>query len=941
MKKCYVLIIVLYSCINLFSQTYSIRGVIADESNKKVLEGANILLTHQLDSKSKGMVTDSRGRFYFDGIKSGKYTLKITYVGYSDYKKDIQIKDNHLDLSTIYLSSQGVRLGVVEVTANPTLIVLKHDTSEYNAGAYKTNRDALAQDLLTKMPGIVVQNGVIQAQGENVTQVLVDGKPFFGDPNMALQNLPAEVIDKIQIYDQLSDQSQFTGFDDGNTSKTLNIVTKMKDKPNIFGRFLGGYGDDGRYSAGGNINFFNDNQRISIISQINNINIQNFSTADLLGVMSGSGRSFNRPGGGGGSGLGGNSSGNTSNYGGGAGGAAGGTPSISNFLVNQSTGLTTTKAIGLNYSNKWGNKVDLTASYFFNYTSNDAESIDNRNYFFSNADAQSYNATNSALTNNTNNRFNVRLNYQIDSSNSILFTPTYSNQLNDGLSKVYGTSKSGIDTLNTSYNVFNSDLTAVNSSNNLLIRHKFETVGRTLSLLLNGTFTSNSGNNNLNAENVYYSNGETSDTTGQNSNLSEHGYSTSANLVYTEPINSLSLLQLDSKIYYSEDNSNQKTYNTLDQNNFLLDSLSNVYKKIYKSQNVGAGYRFREDEVSIALNLNYNIAQLENNQTFPNAGSMERSFYSVLPSFFLRYYVSRNNNLRISYTTTNNDPSITQLQNILNNSNTTQLTIGNPGLSQDYKQSLTLRYIQTNNEHSNAFFVFFNATAIQNYIGNKTIIAEKDTTFDNVALNPGTKLSIPENLNGYIKYSSYLTYGFPINLIKSNLNLNVNVNYSRIPGIIDNLDNYANSDTYVLGFVLGSNISDRVDFTLSTSNSYNHVTNSSTMGTNSNYYMQNSAFNFYWHFWAGFVFQNELTDQYNGDVSSPIRKNTLIWNMSMGVKFLKNDNGELRFTANDILNQNVSIQHNVTDTYTEDVRTNVLGRYFLLSFIYNVRVFNY
>jgi len=941
MKKCYVLIIVLYSCINLFSQTYSIRGVIADESNKKVLEGANILLTHQLDSKSKGMVTDSRGRFYFDGIKSGKYTLKITYVGYSDYKKDIQIKDNHLDLSTIYLSSQGVRLGVVEVTANPTLIVLKHDTSEYNAGAYKTNRDALAQDLLTKMPGIVVQNGVIQAQGENVTQVLVDGKPFFGDPNMALQNLPAEVIDKIQIYDQLSDQSQFTGFDDGNTSKTLNIVTKMKDKPNIFGRFLGGYGDDGRYSAGGNINFFNDNQRISIISQINNINIQNFSTADLLGVMSGSGRSFNRPGGGGGSGLGGNSSGNTSNYGGGAGGAAGGTPSISNFLVNQSTGLTTTKAIGLNYSNKWGNKVDLTASYFFNYTSNDAESIDSRNYFFSNADAQSYNATNSALTNNTNNRFNVRLNYQIDSSNSILFTPTYSNQLNDGLSKVYGTSKSGIDTLNTSYNVFNSDLTAVNSSNNLLIRHKFETVGRTLSLLLNGTFTSNSGNNNLNAENVYYSNGETSDTTGQNSNLSEHGYSTSANLVYTEPINSLSLLQLDSKIYYSEDNSNQKTYNTLDQNNFLLDSLSNVYKKIYKSQNVGAGYRFREDEVSIALNLNYNIAQLENNQTFPNAGSMERSFYSVLPSFFLRYYVSRNNNLRISYTTTNNDPSITQLQNILNNSNTTQLTIGNPGLSQDYKQSLTLRYIQTNNEHSNAFFVFFNATAIQNYIGNKTIIAEKDTTFDNVALNPGTKLSIPENLNGYIKYSSYLTYGFPINLIKSNLNLNVNVNYSRIPGIIDNLDNYANSGTYVLGFVLGSNISDRVDFTLSTSNSYNHVTNSSTMGTNSNYYMQNSAFNFYWHFWAGFVFQNELTDQYNGDVSSPIRKNTLIWNMSMGVKFLKNDNGELRFTANDILNQNVSIQHNVTDTYTEDVRTNVLGRYFLLSFIYNVRVFNY
>ena len=753
MTKSSILIIILFSYINLFPQTYSIKGIIEDVSNKKVLEGANILLIHQPDLKSAGVASDNKGRFYIDGIKPGKYILKITYVGYSDYQKDIQIKDNHLDYGILYLNPQGVKLGVVEVTANPTLIVLKHDTSEYNAGAYRTNRDALAQDLLTKMPGIVVQNGVVQAQGENVTQVLVDGKPFFGDPNTALQNLPAEVIDKIQVYDQLSDQSQFTGFDDGNTNKTINIVTKMKDKPNTFGRFSGGYGDDGRYTAGGNINFFNDNQRISIISQINNINVQNFSTADLLGVMSGSGRSFNRPGGGGGSGLGGNPGGNTSNYGG---GGMGGPPSISNFLVNQSTGLTTTKAIGLNYSNKWGDKVDLTGSYFYNYTSNDAESIDDRNYFLSAANEQNYNATNSAFTNNTNNRFNIRLNYQIDSSNSILFTPTYSNQLNDGLSKVSGTSESGDDTLNTSYNVYNSNLTAVNSSNNLLLRHKFETAGRTLSLLLNGTFTSNSGSNTLNAENIYYQNGETSDTANQISNLSEHGYSSSANLVYTEPINSLSLLQLNSKIYYSEDNSNQRTYNILDQSNNLLDSLSNVYKKIYKSQSVGAGYRFREDAVSFALNLNYNMAQLEDEQTYPALGMMQHTFNSVLPSFFLRYFVSRNNNLRISYTTTNDDPSITQLQNVLNNSNTTQLTIGNPGLSQDYKQSLTLRYIQTNTDHSNAFFVFFNATAIQNYIGNKTIIAFRDTTFDNIILNPGTKLSIPENLHGYIKFNSYL-----------------------------------------------------------------------------------------------------------------------------------------------------------------------------------------
>jgi hypothetical protein len=934
MKKSYILLFVLFSCIKLFPQTYSIRGVVADASTKKILESANIVLSHQPDSKVTGTTSDNRGRFYFDGIKPGKYILKITYVGYSDWQTNLQVQINHIDLNTIYLTPQGVKLGEVEVTADPTPIVLKNDTTEYNAGAFKTNKDALAQDLLAKMPGITVQNGKVQAQGEDVVKVLVDGKEFFGnDPSAALKNLPAEVVEKIQVYDQQSDQSQFTGFDDGNTNKTINIVTRLKDKRGTFGRFTGGYGNDERYTAGGDINFFNNDQRISIITQINNTNQQNFSTADLLGVMSGSGRSFNRPMGGGGGGGG---RGGDMGEGGGPGGGG-----ISNFLVNQSAGLTQTKAFGLNYSNKWGDKVDLSGSYFFNYTSNDAESSTNRNYFLTSSDAQNYYATNSALTNNTNNRLNMRLNYQIDSSNSILFNPSFSSQLNNGTSKVYSTSTNGSDLLNKSFNIYSSNLTAINSSNDLLFRHKFDKTGRTISLMLNQTFTQNSGDNNLAAEDIYYSN-NSSDTTSQISNLMKHGYSTSANLVYTEPLTTYSLLQFDSRLTYSEDNSDQKAYSTLNDNYVLIDSLSNVYKKIYRTQALGTGYRFKKDNLSFALNLNYNIAKLENNQSYPSSGTMERTFHSVLPSFSLRYFVSRNNNLRLSYTTNNDAPSIDQLQNVLNNSSTTQLSIGNPDLGQDYKQSITLRYSHTNTASMNSLFLLFGATTTQNYIGNKTIIAEKDTIkYNNLVLNPGTKLSIPENLDGYINLHSYFTYGLPISLLKSNLNLNVNAAYSRTPSIINDVTNYANSGTYGLGFVLGSNINDKVDFTLSTSSSYNHVTNTSTAGTNSNYFTQNSSFNFYWRFWSGFVLQNELNDQYNGNVTTTGQKNTLIWNMSMGIKLLKNDNGEIRFTANDILNQNVNLQHNVTDTYTEEVQTNVLGRYFLLSFIYSVRVFNY
>jgi hypothetical protein len=536
----------------------------------------------------------------------------------------------------------------------------------------------------------------------------------------------------------------------------------------------------------------------------------------------------------------------------------------------------------------------------------------------------------------------MRLNYQIDSSNSILFNPSFSSQLNNGSSRVTSTATSGGDLLNNSYNLFNSNLSAINSSNELLLRHKFETAGRTISVMLNGNFSQNSGNNNLNAEDIYYNKTVSSDSTDQVSNLFKHGYNTSANIVYTEPINSLSILQFDSRIYYSEDRSDQKAYNALNNNYLLIDSLSNVYRKIYRTQSFGTGYRFKQDNVSFALNLNYNLAQLEDNQSFPGAGTMERTFHSILPSFFLRYFASRNNNLRISYTTNNDDPSIDQLQNILNNSNTTQLSIGNPGLSQDYKQSFNLRYIQTNTDHMNSLFVLLGATTIQDYIGNKTIIADKDTiNYNNIILKPGTKLSIPENLDGYLNLHSFLSYGFPIKLIKSNLNLNLNASYSRTPSIINDATNYANSGTYGLGLVLGSNISDKVDFTLSSSSSYNHVTNTSTEGTNSNYFTQNSSLNFYWRFWSGLVLQNELSDQYNGNVTAADKKNTLIWNISLGVKFLKNDDGELRFTANDLLNQNINLQHNVTDTYTEEVQTNVLGRYFLLSFIYSVRVFNY
>ena len=947
MKILLILFIVLFNSLIIYSQTYSVSGQIADSSTKKPLGKANVIFTHQPDLKVNGIIADDGGRFRIENLIRGKYLLTVSFLGYKSYKRNIVI-DRVIELPKIYLIPEGVELKEVDIIGKTSGVTIKNDTTEYSADAYKVNKDAVAEDLIEKMPGITIQtDGTVQAHGENVTNVLVDGKMFFGtDPNAALKNIPAEIIEKIQVFDQQSDQSQFTGFDDGNTSKTINIVTRLRVKQGTFGKLFGGYGDLEKYSTGGNINFFNDDQRISLLTQFNNVNIQNFSSEDLLGVMSSSGQGGRRGMGGGmgtrGGGSGGRGGGGGNpGFGSGQGGQGGG--NASNFLVSQTAGLITTKAFGLNYVDKWGESVDINGSYFFNLTNNNAESSTNRNYFLTSNTAQNYNQDNSSVTKNINHRLNFRLNYQIDTSNSILFHPAFTAQLNNGASNNLANTIAGLNQLSSTTSLFSTNLTALNSTNELLYRHKFDLRGRTISLDFNGTYNKNSGDNNLFAEDLYYNNSDSvisSDTVNQVSDLLKQGFSVSSGIVYTEPFTENGLLQFNTKYSYSEDKSDKSTYDIMVNSSPLDTGLSNVYKKYYATQSYGTGYRFRKDDLSFALGVNYNISQLRNKQTYPYSLSIGKSFYSILPSFMFQYRVSKDQNLRFFYRTNNDDPSIDQLQEVLNNSNPTQLTTGNPNLAQDYKHSFNLRYTETGFENVHSFFVLLGATFTQNYIGNSTTIAQKDTSVLNgILLNKGSELSIPVNLNGYINLRSLITYGLPIFLLKSNLNLSVGVNYTRTPTIINGITNRVNSTTYSGGVVLSSNFSEKIDFTLSSMSSLNLVRDNMQAVNNSNYFNQNSKIKLYLWIWEGFILQNEINHQYDNGLSSSYNRNIILWNLSFGKKFLANDNGEIRFSAFDLLNKNTSVQHNITDSYTEDVRSNTLGRYYLLSFVYNLRAF--
>lgn len=924
----------------LSAQNNSITGFVVDSLSRSPLYGASVTLSTTNNVLLGGAATDSKGKFMLEQLKTGTYLLKASNVGYKTHQLRIEVKNGLLDLKIIKLSPTDVKLGEVTVVDKPPLVIINKDTTEFMSDAVQTNKDASAEDLITKMPGISVQDGKVQAQGEDVKNVLVDGKPFFGDdPNAVLKNIPAEVVERIQIFDKQSEQSEFTGFNDGNTTKTINIVTRINFRNGTFGKMAGGYGDQERYASGGNINFFKDRQKLTFLGQINNTNEQNFGSEDLLGVMSGGGSSGGRRGGGGQPGSGG---GRDRSGGGGSSGRDGGN-NASDFLVDTKNGLTRTKAAGFNFADSWEQRNEINASYFFNTTNNYSGTLTNRDYLGTTASSQKYFEDNQANSKNTNHRFSLRLEYQIDSLNSIVFRPRATFQENEGTSGILASTTSGGSPLNSIKNTSNSNLSAADASAQFLYRRRFETRGRTFSIRLNGTYRKNDGDRSLYSENLFYDAKTNSDTLDQISKLNRNGYSGSANLAYTEPVSENGMLQFNATYTYSNDQSDQKTYMFSHLNSSYSDlqnGLSNVYDKNSNVQNYGLSYNYRLKELMIMLNLGYNISQLTNEQTFPRINSTGRTFYSILPAVMLRYEVNRGNNLMVNYRVNNNEPTVEQLQNVLDNSNPLQLSTGNPNLSQDSRHNLSMRYTLTNSESMSAFFVLLNGTYTDNYIGYKTILAgTTPIIYNRIVLNPGTQLRIPENFNGYYNLRSILTYSFPAEFLKSNLNINGTLGYSRTPNMINEVRNFSKNTAYGGGVSVNSNFSKELDFSFSTNITSNMVTNTSQASLDQSYLNIRNRAKFYWLFWAGFVFHTDFEHRHQGGLGEGYDPNSYLWNMYIAKKLFANEQGEIRFSFFDLLNKSNNAQRTSTDLYIEDTITNVIGRYFLVSFIYNLKAF--
>lgn len=918
----------------IYAQSVTVRGQIADAKDNSHMAGVTVLLINLADSVKNGAVSDTAGVFVLKNVPPGRYQLHTSYVSYLPAERQFNVNTSDLDLGTVFIARDANLLKEVVVQEKQIRVEQLGDTTQYNAAAYKTNPNATVEDLVQKMPGITLEDGVVKVQGEELKKLTIDGEDFFGDDaTLALRNLPAEIVDKIQVFDRLSEQAQFTGFDDGNTEKTLNIVTKSGKNNGQFGKIYAGYGNDDRYIGGANLNYFKGKQRISLIGLTNNINQQNFSSQDLLGVTgnAGGGRGGGRQGGG-------------RQGGGRSGGDRQSGASANNFLVGQQAGINAVNSLGLNYTDRWGEKIRVNGSWFFNNNKNDNSSQLSREYFLNEESSQFYDESNRSESDNFNHRVNMRLEYNIDSANSLQLRPQISFQDNSRIGNFLGQNYFTADNpLNITENNTRSDNSGYNFSNNLLYRHRFGKRGRTLSLNLGTNFNDKSGERNLFSQNQYFDGIDTTETLDQLSLSESDGFTLSSNLAYTEPVGQTGQIQLNYTPSFNRNTSDRET-NSLDSltgeysRPDLL--LSNQFENRVSTHRSGASYRLRREKIMFSVGLNYQNVRLNSEQTFPEAFSLGKTFQNLLPEASFNYRESKTQNLRIQYRTSTNVPAISQLQNVLDNSNPLLLSTGNPDLKQPYGHAFTVRFNKNNSVKATNFLAFGYMGFTDNYIGNSTLIASKDTMLpDGIILLTGAQLTRPVNLDGYRNARTFFTYGLPVGLLKSNLNLNTGFSWLRTPSLVNGVKNLVNSYATNAGLVLGSNISEKLDFTVSYSANFNVVRNSLQPELDNNYFFHNAGVKLNWEFLERLTFSSDLAQTLYSGLGEDFDQQFWLWSAAVGYRMLKNESLEIRLGVFDLLDQNNSIGRTVTETYVEDSVTDVLRRYFMLTATYTLRNF--
>ena len=905
--------------------TITLKGIVSDSLTKKPMGFATVTLLNMKDSSAiTGGLTNIKGEFNIPNVRTGKYSLRIGFMGYKSIINPLVVKSGikELIVGPFSLISDATTLGEVVIIGQKPPVVVKTDTVEFTAVNFKTEKNDVVEEMIKKLPGVQVdKDGNIQAHGKDVTKVLVDGKPFFGnDPKLATQNLPAEMIDKIQVIDQKSDQAQFTKIDDGQTEKVINIITKLGYKRGNFGKLaLGGgksvgFAGDDRYDLSGMFNSFKDERQLSVIGMSNNTNVTRF-TADMGG-------GGNR--GGGGFGFGGN-------------------------------GINLTNALGVNFKDKIG-KLDFAASYFYNGRNNNNDQYSHKVTLLADSSFLT-NTKTLSNSNNINQRFNMQMDYMVDSSFSIRFVPNISFGTNTSTTDKTVESTGKINPaflINNSASHTSYSGNNINASGNLLLRKQFKKPRRTLSLNLSGSYNLNDGNGYNSSKTSYYSAANQPPFNDsiiqihQNNITKSNGSGFGLRFAYTEPINKYSSLQLDYSLNNSFSNSDKKTYDidtTTEKYTLLNKKYTSHFENTYTNQRYGLSIQTRKEKFDYTLGLGFEPTSISSKMLINDTLRYPKmNVVNFSPLASLNYNFTKNSRLRIEYRGHANQPDISQLQPIEDNSNPLLITKGNPNLKPEFNNSVNFNFNAMNYVNFSNYFVNAQVGNTMNRITNLNTYGQG-----------GVQTTIPVNVNGGYNTRLMLGLGRPFKQNKFVINTfgmlryNKDISFAsngRSPStgtggvIVSNLPPQNLTTTLMGMYNLGLTLNLKT-LTITTSGrvTYNNAAYTIQTIPNTKYTNYSATMDARVTLFGSLRLASDVSYSTNNGLSAGFNQNTIMWNGNITQDFFKDKRAQIKVQMYDILGQNVSIRRNTTENYIEDVQSKVLTRYFLVSFVYNFNKF--
>nr|WP_288661400.1 outer membrane beta-barrel protein [uncultured Alistipes sp.] len=934
-----------------FAQRGSVTATVVNADTGESVAGAVLIVSPvKTPEKQQGFTSAFKGAVSMPSLAYGEYKLSVSFIGYNNLDTTFRVSTPKLNLGVLKLKP-GVQIETVVKEAKALRTSQKGDTVSYNAGAFKVVADADVEGLLKKMPGITVTDGTVEAQGETVKKIFVDGKEFFGeDVTTAIKSLPAEAVDRVEVYNKLSDAAEFSGMDDGEGYKALNIVTRPGMRQGQFGKLYAGFGYDAdtetedkfKYIAGGNANIFSGDSRISLIGLFNNVNQQNFSFEDILGV-SGSG----------------------------GGGRRG---SVGQYMMRPQSGVATVNAIGINYSDSWGKRDQVTfqGSYFFNNTNTENRSTVEK-WYEAPMRLDTLMTNGYSDTKGYNHRFNARLEWKISENQNLMIRPRFSYQSNDPWSRTtgwqFGAPADGGSGYSRTDNFSDALRHGYNVGTSAVYRAKLGKNGRTITL--DGSFSYSDNTNNSNSwSNVLGTlpdrpaidpatgvwNPENYTELRYLRNLApSSSYSLRGSLTYTEPVAKYAQVSFQYRVSYNSQERDKRSYITGD--DFSIAgltpdrSLSNSYESGYLTQSVGPGFRFSKERNTFIANVYYQRSALDGQIVRDDAEKIKHAYNNVTYFMMGQLNINRENSLRLFVSSYTDSPSITDLQSVYDVSDAQNITHGNPNLKPTYSHRVNFHYTNSNVEKGRTFMWMFSMNTTLDYTASHLVQRPGEIVIDGESYSPNF-YSTTTNLDGYWQLRTHLSYGLPIGFLKSNFNVMAGVIYTKTPSMLGGTVDSATgmitggerNDTKNMGYdfraVLGSNISENVDFTLSWNGTYNEATNSLNSDNSKNRYFNHTAQgNLKVVFPLGFTFTASAAySQYIG-FTNDYSEDYLLCNAWLGKKVFRNKRGEVMIGVNDLLNQNRAFSRTTGSGYTQNSTNSVIGRYYMVQFTYNLRRF--